>query len=173
MSPALCVLIWFSQEKNSSAESAGVFPKRFVRDGTLIYVVRSIWEKNWCGASSADQRKIEIFMLGLFSSVIAFPPDTPESDVCLSTVPELQEPLRYIGNLCASEPSWLEEYPILGRIALRKLLESMTMSELITLAGEAKVGIDCSIERKDELIQALLECGKPLSMEPMMDRRVC
>lgn len=144
-------------QKTTPAEA-----KSFVVHTTLKSIV-SFLRDYWSNASrdtSLEREKTVVYLLDAVSSVCEYLPAS------VSVLPELDdELLAAFGCFCAAHPEAARRYPDVGGGIVKDMLEQRTLPELRTIACTAKVTGTWGLEDKNNVIQALLDSGKPLHGE--------
>ncbi|CAM9784152.1 unnamed protein product [Ectocarpus sp. 8 AP-2014] len=150
------VAVATSYAKNVQLTSSAT-AKKTVFDGEVRNISESL-KPIWADSSAvltSTWEEVVIYLLDIASSICILPPE----GVLLS--PLDSQLVEAFGVLCASQPSLLDRFPEVGGAALRTLLQAKTLNELCHASNVLKVDT-CRCDNKADLIQRLLDEGKPL-----------
>lgn len=134
--------------------------KQYVFDSDFLNITNSL-EPFWADHTAAHTptwSNVVRYLLELSSSICLLP---PEGLVLGELDPGLVEAF---GELCCSQPSLLDRFPEVGGAAWRALLQAKPLDELCRTSNAAEVDISLC-NNKADLIQALLDAGKPVGGE--------
>lgn len=134
--------------------------KEAVFNADFVNVTGSL-ESFWANLSAADTptgRRVVEYLLSVASSICMLPPEgllLPQLDARL---------VEAFGVRCCSQPSLLDKFPEVGGAAIRAVLQAKPIDDLCRISTLSEVDVSLC-DKKADIIQALLDGGKPIDSE--------
>ncbi|CAM9191534.1 unnamed protein product [Ectocarpus fasciculatus] len=151
------IMVATSYRKHAQLRSPAT-AKQYVFDSDFLNITNSLepfWADHAAAAHTPTWSTVVRYLLELSSSICLLP---PEGLVLGELDPAL---VQAFGELCCSQPSLLDRFPEVGGAAWRALLQAKPLDELCRTSNAMEVDISLC-NNKADLIQALLDAGKPV-----------